>query len=97
MRKKVFRLLVTAFIVVLMFSILSVSAETGIYDGVVRFPNEYGDVNNDGSINIMDLVRLKKYTTDYKTDIYYDASDLNYDGNIDASDLVILKNLLFDL
>lgn len=50
-----------------------------------------GDANNDGSLNIMDLVRLKKTlaTLDGKIDI-------NGDGKCTAADMVTLKLLLLN-
>lgn len=51
-----------------------------------------GDVNNDGKIDILDLINLKKMydeTIDYK-----DTGDINGDGNLDALDLVELRKIL---
>ena len=49
------------------------------------------DYNNDGKLNILDLVRLKKYLADKTTDIDNNADD---DGVIEAADLVKIRKLL---
>jgi len=56
----------------------------------------YGDVNDDGEINILDLIRLKKYTLDSeKNRINYAAANLSTkDSDINSMDLVFLKKLL---
>lgn len=51
-----------------------------------------GDVNNDGSINILDLINLKKICEEM---IDYNASgDVNGDGQVDSLDLVELRRIL---
>lgn len=60
----------------------------------------YGDVNGDGEITAVDIVRLKKYFAEY--DPISDASavvigsgaDANGDGNITALDVIRLKKYL---
>lgn len=52
-----------------------------------------GDINGDGSIDIRDLVRLKKILASLTED-GAEASDLNADGDIGTADLVILRRYL---
>lgn len=52
----------------------------------------YGDVKTDGEINILDLVRLKKMSTDLMD--YTNAADCDLNGKADAADLVALRRLL---
>ena len=56
----------------------------------------YGDLKPDGSINIMDLIRMKKYMA--KVIIFDDkalkAADINRDGTIGADDMLLLKKYL---
>ena len=51
-----------------------------------------GDVNLDNSVNVIDLVRLKKNSVSLKENDY--MSDLNTNGAIGADDLVILRRIL---
>ena len=60
-----------------------------------------GDVNCDGVLDIIDLIRLKKYiaqiVNDPKfalTEEQFALADVNSDGSINAADLVALKKLL---
>ena len=83
---------------ILSLGILGVNAQTGVDDGVVSFPSEYGDVNDDGKVDIRDLVRLKKYTAGIEgVEICKNAADLNGDGKYDATDLSQLKILLLNM
>ena len=65
----------------------AVCNETKLVYGVV-------DVNQDGSMNILDLVRLKKYAADSGITVG-EAADVNVDGTAgDALDIVDLRKLL---
>ena len=54
-----------------------------------------GDANNDYEVNVIDLVRMKKYSAD-KTSVGINAenADYNLDGSIDAYDLAHLRKEL---
>ena len=58
---------------------------------------QIGDVNDDDLINILDLVRLKRYLADNSKGIDLFAADINFDGYINSEDLVVLKNMLLGL
>ncbi len=56
-----------------------------------------GDANNDGTVDVSDLVHLKMYLADEKKNgtlrnCY--AADVNKDGNLNAGDIAALKKLL---
>lgn len=54
-----------------------------------------GDINNDGTLDIRDLVRSKKAssgTVDNIEDKY--RADFNYNGDVDAEDMVTMRKLL---
>lgn len=51
------------------------------------------DLNGDGEINSLDLVRLKKYVAGTVTAIG-GSPDINFDGRINALDLVALQKLI---
>lgn len=54
------------------------------------FGHDMGDANYDGTVNICDLVRIKKYLSNETEDIYFSAANLNKkineDGSIDWDD-----------
>ena len=56
---------------------------------------EYGDTNRDLSIDIRDLVYLKKVTLNVEG-VSNNNSDLNGDGNYDAADLILLRTKLLN-
>lgn len=54
--------------------------------------NMYGDVNGDGVIDLRDLLILKKYLSEEKTDdIALKNADLNVDRHVDLKDFLVLK------
>ena len=58
-----------------------------------------GDANGDGEVDILDLVRIKKYTSgtaDCKPENKA-ATDMNDSGGIDSLDLTLLKKLLLGI
>jgi hypothetical protein len=75
-----------------------------VYDnGVLVFGNEpstttpeilYGDVNDDKSIDSLDLAALKTYILDNSKSINIKNADVVSDGSIDALDLATLKMFL---
>ena len=58
---------------------------------------EYGDINRDGSVDIVDLILLKKYIAKGDTEEIINFADLDLDGLVSATDLVILKKLLIGI
>lgn len=98
MKKLFIRFSVMTLAAILLLGVLSVNAQTAVDDGVVRFPSEYGDVNDDGAVNILDLVRLKKYIAKIpNVNINKSAADLNGDGEYNADDLAGLRFLLLNM
>lgn len=55
-----------------------------------------GDINNDGAVDVADLVMICKYlmAADTLSDKQFRAADLLNDGRVDAYDLVILRRLV---
>lgn len=56
-----------------------------------------GDVNHDGYLNILDLVRLKKHLAGIVVEIDEAAAELDGDSVITAADLTSLRKLLIEL
>lgn len=54
----------------------------------------YGDVNDDKSVDSLDLAILKKYLLDNSTTINTKAADVYNDNNIDSLDFATLKKFL---
>ena len=52
------------------------------------------DANNDGVVDIRDLVRIKKYMADKNIFISFFAADSNGDSSLDTIDLVSLRKIL---
>lgn len=57
-------------------------------------PVMIGDVNGDGNVNILDVMKLNNYLLDDSTKINEKNSDINGDGSISILDLIALKTKL---
>lgn len=62
-------------------------------DGTPR-DGDMGDANADGEVNILDLVRMKKRSSDNTAKIYFAAADMDGDDAIGATDIASLKKEL---
>ena len=58
---------------------------------------EKGDVNGDGVVNIMDLIRFKHHEANDNVEFYDEAADINGDSKINSQDLVALRKLLLGI
>ena len=61
--------------------------------GVTVFSVIPGDINGDGNVNSLDLIRLKKYIADDTTELV-GSGDVNGDGNVNSLDLIRLKKYI---
>ena len=61
--------------------------------GVTVFSVLPGDINGDGNVNSLDLIRLKKYIADDATELV-GSGDVNGDGNVNSLDLIRLKKYI---
>ena len=59
---------------------------------------EYGDINTDGNIDILDILEQINFILDIVNPSESDicASDLNDDSNIDLLDSILLINLIIN-
>ena len=58
-----------------------------------------GDVNYDGDLNILDIIKVVNYilgTYDF-TEMQYSLADMNQDGVIDILDLVLMVNAILNI
>lgn len=53
-----------------------------------------GDLNDDGKVNAMDLIILRKYIAGLINDLDASLVDINGDGKVGAADLIILRKLI---
>lgn len=58
---------------------------------------ELGDANNDGTVDILDFVRAKKYSAGAPHILVCAAADLDGNGTVNAADLIEFKRKLFDM
>ena len=57
-------------------------------------PTLLGDANGDGKLNIMDLIRLRKYLAGAPVELNAASCDLNGDGTVGSADLIRLRKKL---
>ncbi|MBR6650072.1 MAG: DUF4838 domain-containing protein [Clostridia bacterium] len=60
------------------------------FDTVVDDDFRVGDANDDGRVNAIDTLEMKKYYA-FMSEINEDGADINSDGTVNAKDLLILK------
>ena len=53
-----------------------------------------GDLNNDGDINMKDVLAIRKFIAGMETEINEAAADLNGDGAVNMKDVLILRKFL---
>ena len=67
-------------------------------DGRLLSNSLYGDANNDGRVDLKDLVRMKKHisfiSSDTKIPIFLCAADINATNSVDAEDTVYIINYI---
>lgn len=54
----------------------------------------FGDANANNTVDILDLIRVKKYAANQTDVISFDAVDFDYNGNVDAHDITIVRKIL---
>ena len=62
-----------------------------------KFVPEYipGDVNNDGTVNIMDVTELQRFIAGYPVTIYiFETADVDKNGEINILDATMIQRYL---
>lgn len=74
----------------------AVSNDTYVFTAVweVKTVVKIGDVNGDGSVNLMDLKAMKMYVAGMNNQISFQNSDMNGDGVVTIKDVAPLKSLI---
>lgn len=89
-----------ALIMVFGSSLSAMAVTTGKDDGVIHFSgsadNIAGDVNGDKTVDIRDLVRIKKYLADPAVEIIYANADIDGVNGIAAADMAQLRIMLLN-
>ena len=62
--------------------------------GFCNCPLVTGDTNEDGDVNILDIVLVGNCVLSGDCD---ECSDLNYDGSVDVLDIVLMINIVLEL
>ena len=62
--------------------------------GVIVSSHLPGDVNDDGKVNVKDLIRLQQYIAGWNVTVRSDAIDINGDGKINVKDLIRLQQYI---
>ena len=55
-----------------------------------------GDINGDGTINVLDYALLQQYLVGKSVIINKENSDINGDGKINSTDLMLLRKLVLN-
>lgn len=55
-----------------------------------------GDVNNNGELEITDIIALQKFLLGFKTEINFETTDMNSDNVIDIFDLALVKRAVIN-
>lgn len=63
------------------------------------FTRKAGDVNGDGNVNVIDLVRLKKHIAGILTltGISFTAADFDKNNIVNSTDLLVLRKMLLGI
>ena len=71
------------------------SIDIAIDNGSITIVELKGDVNNDGSVDVVDIITLRRYlATGYDVTVDSVQSDMNNDGEINIMDVILLRRYI---
>ena len=79
------KVLSTVLLIVMVFAVSLPCSAAVVTDGEKFYV--LGDSNGDGTMDIRDLVRVKRYIADNSVEIVNVAADIDGDGKVNANDL----------
>ena len=79
------KVLSTVLLIVMVFAVSLPCSAAVVTDGEKFYV--LGDANGDGTMDIRDLVRVKRYIADNSVEIVNVAADIDGDGKVNANDL----------
>ena len=74
------------------FEIIKEKAYSFLFD--IIYPFQLGDIDNDGSLNFLDISTLSSIITGYNNEFEPYYTDMNFDDNTDIYDLIILIDMV---
>ena len=83
MKKQNLLLILTIFLFLVLFS----------QSALIQAQN-FGDVNNDGKVNISDMIFMAEYIVGARENIPYEKADLTADNEITIHDLILLAEYI---
>ena len=93
--KKILSTVVLIAIITAVFSVAIVPCSAAVVTDGENFYT-LGDANNDGVMDVRDLVRIKRYIADNSVEIIIIAADIDADGELNAIDLTICRKGLLE-
>ena len=71
------------------------TVDVEIESGSITVVNTIGDVNDDGTVDVADVIVLRRYLVGgYEVTIDTTAADMDADGEITVADVVLLRRFL---
>ncbi len=87
-------------IVIILFPLLLLATTSNIHAAIPSLPEDdvlYGDANNDGEVNVLDIIAIINYIMGGNPDPFnVEAADVNNDGLINVLDIIFKTNVIME-
>ena len=70
----------------------NIDPDPTVFDGIYHYTYNYGDLNGDSNIDVLDLIKLKNAVLNDNKDSVY---DVNKDNGINSLDILVVRKFLF--